>query len=97
MPLLLLRPTLIYGCGMDRNVSVLAGLAQRFGVVPLAGQAAGLRQPVHADDLARAAFDALGAVATHGRAYALPGGETLPYREMVARVCATLDPSYNFV
>jgi len=24
--------------------------------------------------------------------YALPGGETLPYREMVARVCATLDP-----
>ena len=34
--------------------------------------------------------------ATHGRAYALPGGETLPYREMVARICAALEPSPRF-
>jgi uncharacterized protein YbjT (DUF2867 family) len=32
------------------------------------------------------------APATHGRAYALPGGETLAYREMVARTLAALDP-----
>ena len=37
------------------------------------------------DDLAVAAFAACGAPATHGRAYAVPGGETLPYLEMVAR------------
>ena len=50
--LLLLRPTMIYGCGMDRNVSRLAAMARRHGVIPLAGAASGLRQPVHAEDLA---------------------------------------------
>ncbi len=88
LPLLLLRPTLIYGCGMDANVSRLARLAARYGVLPLAGAAAGLRQPVHADDLAQLAVQALLA-ATPGdfEAFAC-GGSTLSYREMVLRVAA---------
>lgn len=89
----ILRPTLVYGRGADRNLTRIAAIARRFGRIVLPRHADGLRQPVHADDLARAAFDALGATATHGRAYALPGGETLPYREMVARICAALEPS----
>jgi len=52
----------------------------------------GRRQPVHVDDLAAAAFAASSSVATPGKTYALPGGETLPYREMVARVLAVLEP-----
>lgn len=88
----ILRPTLVYGRGADRNLTRIAAIARRFGRIVLPRHADGLRQPVHADDLARAAFDALGATATHGRAYALPGGETLPYREMVARLCAALRP-----
>lgn len=91
LPLLLLRPTLIYGCGMDRNVSVLAGLAQRFGVVPLAGQAAGLRQPVHADDLAMLAVSALLVDRPLDAISPACGGETLSYREMAARI-AGLQP-----
>lgn len=87
-----LRPTLVYGRGADRNLTRIAAIARRFGRIVLPRRADGLRQPVHADDLARAAFDALDAAATHGRAYALPGGETLAYREMVARVCAVLEP-----
>ncbi len=82
----LLRPTLIYREGRDGNVSRLAGLARRFGVIPLAGSGAGLRQPVHAEDLARAALQVLDAPATRGQAYDLPGGETLSYRAMVERV-----------
>jgi len=82
----LLRPTLIYREGRDGNVSRLAGLARRFGVIPLAGSGAGLRQPVHAEDLARAALQVLDAPATRGKAYDLPGGETLSYRTMVERV-----------
>ncbi len=82
----LLRPTLIYAEGLDGNVSRLAGLIRRFGVVPVAGRGAGLRQPVHGEDLARAALDVLGAPSTVGRAYDLPGGETLSYRAMVERV-----------
>lgn len=87
-----LRPTLVYGAGADRTLSRVAALARRWRVVPLPADATGLRQPVHVDDLADAALAAQGAPATHGRTYALPGGEALPYREMVARVAAVLDP-----
>ena len=81
-----LRPTLVYAEGLDRNVSRLAGLARRWGVLPLAGAGAGLRQPVHADDLAAALPAVLASPATHGRAYDLPGGETLAYADMARRV-----------
>jgi nucleoside-diphosphate-sugar epimerase len=88
----LLRPTLVYGAGRDRTLTRIAQLAQRWGRFALPRDARGLRQPVHADDLADAALAVLDAPATHGQAYALPGGETLPYREMVARVLAALAP-----
>jgi uncharacterized protein YbjT (DUF2867 family) len=88
----LLRPTLIYGVGRDATLTRIAQLAQRWGRFPLPRNAVGRRQPVHVDDLAAAAFAAIGNAATHGKTYALPGGETLPYREMVARVLAVLEP-----
>lgn len=87
-----LRPTLVYGRGLDRSLSRILAQARRFGRIALPRTACGLRQPVHADDLAEAALHCLQAPATHGRAYALPGGETLPYREMVARTLAVIDP-----
>jgi len=80
------RPTLIYGGGRDRSVSAIARLVRRLGFVPVAGAALGARQPVHADDLARACLAALDNPATFGKAYDLPGGETLNYAEMVARI-----------
>jgi nucleoside-diphosphate-sugar epimerase len=80
----ILRPTLIYAEGLDGNVSRLAALIRRVGVLPLAGRGEGLRQPVHADDLATAAMAA--ASAPPNRAYDLPGGETLSYRRMAERV-----------
>jgi nucleoside-diphosphate-sugar epimerase len=86
----LLRPTLIYAEGQDQNVSRLAHLIRRFGALPLSGGGAGLRQPVHADDLAWAALALLDAPATFGKTYALPGGETLSYRAMVERVFESL-------
>ncbi|MFC3551433.1 NAD-dependent epimerase/dehydratase family protein [Lysobacter cavernae] len=88
----LLRPTLVYGAGRDATLTRIAQLAQRWGRFPLPRNANGLRQPVHVDDLAAAAFACLGSAAAHGQAYALPGGETLGYRDMVARVLAVLQP-----
>jgi len=84
------RPTLIYAEGEDANVSRLAGLIERFGVLPLSGRGGGLRQPVHAADLAEAVWRALDAPASFGRTYALPGGDTLTYREMVVRIFEAL-------
>lgn len=90
--LTLLRPTLVYGAGRDQTLSRIARLARRTGLFALPRGASGLRQPVHVDDLAAAAMAVIDLPATHGQAYALPGGETLSYREMVARTLASLDP-----
>jgi nucleoside-diphosphate-sugar epimerase len=86
----ILRPTLIYGAGRDRNVSEIARFIRRFGFFPLLGEASGLRQPVHAEDVARACAAALDRPAGGGRAYELSGGETLSYRDMVCRIFAAL-------
>jgi nucleoside-diphosphate-sugar epimerase len=93
----LLRPTLVYGAGRDATLTRIASLAKRWGRFPLPRNATGRRQPVHVDDLAMAAFAALGSFASHGQVYALPGGETLAYREMVRRVLAALDPQPTLV
>lgn len=90
--LTVLRPTLVYGVGRDANLTRIAGLARRWGRFPLPRGATGLRQPVHVADLAVAALACLDRTASHGRAYAVPGGESLTYREMVARVLACLQP-----
>ena len=89
--LVIIRPTLIYGCGMDSNVSLLLRLGEKTGFIPLSRSAAGLRQPVHADDLAELAVSAIkrktGAL-LEGEAC---GASTLEFREMARRIaqCGT--------
>lgn len=81
-----LRPTLIYGLGRDKNVSEVARFIQRFGFFPLAGGGTGLRQPIHADDLVQVCLRALTAPALVSGGYNLSGGEVLSYRAMVIRL-----------
>lgn len=80
------RPTMIYGYGKDRNVSTIARFIKRYRMFFLAGEARGLRQPVHVSDLVSACVAALDKSGTHAKRYDLPGGESLTYRQMVARV-----------
>jgi nucleoside-diphosphate-sugar epimerase len=82
----ILRPTLIYMEGRDRNVTQIAGLIRRLRFMPLYGSASGLRQPVHAEDLALGSIAAARSKAAVNRAYCTVGGETLSYREMVGRI-----------
>lgn len=93
----LFRPTLIYGCGMDRNVTLISRIVRRFGVFPLFGKAQGLRQPVHADDLAAACVKVIDERRSFGKAYDLVGGETLSYRAMVERIFAVQGKAPMFV
>lgn len=87
---LILRPTLIYGYGRDKNISEIARVIRRFGFFPLFGAARGLRQPVHVDDVAAACCTALDTLSLANRSYNLAGGETLSYRQMVKRVFEAL-------
>lgn len=82
----ILRPTIIYAEGRDNNVSRLARLIRKFGFLPLMGSGAGLRQPVHAEDLAIGAIQAAASANAINKIYALPGGEIISYREMVGRI-----------
>ena len=87
----ILRPTLIYGLGRDKNIAEIARFIRRFSFFPLFGKATGLRQPIHAADVAGACLAALQAPCAANRAYNISGGETLTYRDMVARVFSVLD------
>ena len=87
---IILRPTLIYGFGQDKNISELVPLIRRFRFFPLAGESKGLRQPVHADDVAAACLAALEKLDVANRAYNLSGGETLTYREMISTIFTSL-------
>ena len=82
----ILRPTLIYAEGRDGNISRLARIICRFGVLPLMGSGMGLRQPVHAEDLAIGAVAAAASRAAINKTYAVPGGEVVSYREMAGRI-----------
>lgn len=91
------RPTLVYGAGMDRNITLIAELVRRYRCFPLLGASSGLRQPVHAADLAEACRLALRNPLTFGKSYNLSGGETLSYRDMVRRIFIAQNLKPRFV
>ncbi|WP_420416233.1 NAD-dependent epimerase/dehydratase family protein [Pacificispira sp.] len=86
----LFRPTMVYGAGMDGNVARLARMIARSPLLPLPRQADGLRQPIHADDIAALALTAASDPSFGGngqcRVFDIAGGEQLPYRAMVRRI-----------
>ncbi len=86
----ILRPTLIYGMGCDKNISEMAKFIRRFGFFPLFGKAEGLRQPIHAADVSDVCVSALLRNGVSNRAYNISGDEVITYREMVSRIFITL-------
>ncbi|MCF6355846.1 MAG: NAD(P)-dependent oxidoreductase [Candidatus Polarisedimenticolaceae bacterium] len=86
----ILRPTLIYGLGRDQNITSVAGFINRFGFFPLFGKARGLRQPIHAKDVAMVTLHAFMQTDIKNRAYNISGGEILGYKDMIDRVFMAL-------
>ncbi len=84
------RPTLIYGAGLDRSLTPVARLASRYRILPIPLRAVGLRQPLHAEDLAQACLAVLANPATFNRSYPLGGGERLRFDAMLWRLRASL-------
>ncbi|MDX8393546.1 MAG: NAD-dependent epimerase/dehydratase family protein [Mariprofundales bacterium] len=91
MPWTLFRPTMIYGCGLDKNVSFIRDKIKRFGFIPIINGGHGLRQPVHAEDLAIACLQALEQLETYNKSYNLSGGEILSYVDMVRRIFVSMN------
>jgi nucleoside-diphosphate-sugar epimerase len=93
----ILRPTLIYDFVLDKNITEIARFIRRFGFFPVFGKANGLRQPIHAEDVASACLAALEVPCAANRAYNISGGETMTYREMVSRVFFALGQRPHFL
>lgn len=94
---IILRPTLIYGYGKDKNISEIARFIIRFGFFPLLGAANGLRQPIHVEDVSTACITALYASHLIDQAYNIAGDETLSYRDMVKRIFLALGQKPRFI
>ncbi|MFO0963582.1 MAG: hypothetical protein U0625_11870 [Phycisphaerales bacterium] len=85
----ILRPTMIYGSGRDRNIARLARTLARMRLFPMVGGGSGLRAPVHFEDLA-AVVVAAAAAPARAEPIHVPGGERLPYRAMVERIAQAM-------
>jgi len=83
---LVFRPTLVYGLGRDKNISEMARFIRRFGFFPLFAGGRGLRQPIHASDVAKVCAAAVGNEPASNRAYDISGADTLTYRDMIVEV-----------
>ena len=79
----LLRPTMIYGPGDDRNISQLRAHLRRWPVMPIFGSGERLVQPVYVNDVARAGLEALRRSAAMGKAYNLAGEKAMSYGQMI--------------
>lgn len=87
---IILRPTLIYGYGMDKNITEIVRFIRKFKFFPIFGNASGMRQPIHAEDLAEFTARALRTVTCKNRLYTVAGTEVLSYKDMIIRIFAFL-------
>ncbi|MEE2657976.1 MAG: NAD-dependent epimerase/dehydratase family protein [Candidatus Latescibacterota bacterium] len=85
LPTTVLRPSMIYGPGDDRNISRLVVQLQRRRLIPMIGTEC-LHQPVLVDDVVEAILACAGKTQTIGRRYAIAGAEALSTRKLVTAV-----------
>ena len=87
------RPTMIYGKGLDQNLTRMATWIAAGRRLPVC-RPTGLRQPVHADDLAAACVSWM--QNTQSGVYQLGGGERLTFEAMARRVFTSLERQPRF-
>lgn len=85
----ILRPTLIWGAAMDRSLTPLYQFAHRYRIAPVPMSVGGLRQPVHADNVAQACLKSMTHDAAANQIIPIGGGEVLAVSTMWRRVIAT--------
>ena len=83
VPCTILRPSMIYGPGDDRNISRLAAYLRRHSWVPVFGSGRHLQQPVYVEDVVAGILAAVQRPHTIGRTYALAGPEAFSYNRLI--------------
>ena len=104
----IVRPTMIYGSELDKNMHRLLRFLDRSPVFPMFGPGDNLWQPVYHEDCAQGVLEALERSVAIGEAYDLPGAEPLSYLELVRTAAGALgkkprivrlplDPAHRFL
>jgi nucleoside-diphosphate-sugar epimerase len=86
----IVRPTMIYGSELDKNMHRLLRFLDRSPVFPIFGSGENLWQPVFHEDCARGIYEALVRPTAIGQSYDLPGAEPLTYTELVTTAAGAL-------
>ena len=86
----IVRPSMIYGSELDKNVHRLLRFLDRSPLFPMFGSGKNLWQPVYHEDCARGVYEALVRPAAVGQSYDLPGAEPLTYLGLVRTAAGAL-------
>jgi uncharacterized protein YbjT (DUF2867 family) len=79
----IVRPSMIYGSELDKNVHRLLRVLDRSPIFPVFGSGANLWQPVYYKDCARGVYETLVRPVAVGQSYDLPGAQPLTYLDLV--------------
>lgn len=80
------RASMVYGGENNQNIAFVKRFIRWFRFFPMISKGAGMRQPVHINDLAGAVKSVLEKRRLPQHTYALAGGEQLSYRSMIEYV-----------
>ncbi|MBI3419918.1 MAG: hypothetical protein HY053_07295 [Proteobacteria bacterium] len=97
IPYTILRPTLIYDCVYDHSITFIANIIRKFGFFLVSGTAAGLRQPVHAQDVAIAIANSIANGRVFNKSLNVAGGETITYFTMIRRVSESVGKNVHII
>jgi uncharacterized protein YbjT (DUF2867 family) len=86
----IVRPAMIYGSELDKNIHKLLRFLDRSPVFPMFGPGTNLWQPVYYKDLALGIASALETPEAVRQSYDLPGAEPLEYVELVKTAAGAL-------
>lgn len=93
----IIRPTMIYGNGRDRNICRLVHIVNRMPVMPVVANGKALMQPIYAPDLASVIARAALEPVSIGRTYNVAGQSPLAYREVLGQIAMALGKKRLFV
>lgn len=79
----IVRPAMIYGSELDKNVRKLLRFLDLSPVFPMFGDGENLWQPVYHEDCAKGAYEALAREAAVHQTYDLPGKRPITYNDLV--------------
>ncbi len=92
--LTIIRPSMIYGYGLDKNISEIAVFLKRYKIFPFYKNGIGKRQPVHVDDIASAVVKSICSNESYGKTYSLGGSDIYSYKDMVDKIARDNSLSY---